>query len=102
MSILERGAARVSAVGGAVGHLRAVAGATAGGGWHPGADPVALTAFLREVGIDCGTGSPAEVAAAVRRFQAAAGLVVDGVAGPRTVHALARVRHAVLDARPAA
>lgn len=102
MSTTERTAARATAVGGAVGHLRAAVSAGAGGGWHPGPDPAAVTAFLRDVGIDCGTGSPAEVEAAVRRFQASAGLVVDGVAGPKTVHALARVRHAVLDARPAA
>lgn len=102
MSIVERGAARATALGGAVGHLRAAVGATAGGGWRPGPDPVAVTAFLRDVGIDCGAGSPAEVESAVRRFQTSAGLLVDGVAGPRTVHALARVRHAVIDARPAA
>jgi murein L,D-transpeptidase YcbB/YkuD len=32
----------------------------------------------------------ADLVAAVRRFQDRAGLLVDGVAGPRTVHLLAR------------
>ncbi len=101
MSILERGAARATALGGAVGHLRSAVGASAGGGWHPDADPGAVTAFLRDVGVDCGGGSPAELESAVRRFQAAAGLAVDGVPGPDTVHVLARTRHAVLEARAA-
>lgn len=60
-----------------------------------------MTAFLRDVGVDCGSGSAAELESAVRLFQAAAGLAVDGVPGPDTVHTLARTRHAVLEARAA-
>ena len=72
--------------------LNAVATAVAGTvGWSevemPSADPVAVRAMLAEVGVRVG---PDGLAAAVRRFQATSGLAADGVAGPETVHALAR------------
>lgn len=58
-------------------------------GWNsepvPSADPASLRRLFTDIGL------PADdLDAAVRRFQAHAGLTVDGVAGPRTVHQLAR------------
>jgi murein L,D-transpeptidase YcbB/YkuD len=37
--------------------------------------------------------------AAIRRFQGRVGLAVDGIAGPRTVHALARYAEEARDLR---
>jgi hypothetical protein len=53
----------------------------------PPADPALVRELLGEVGL-----APAgeDLAGALRRFQAGSGLVTDGVAGPRTVHELAR------------
>ncbi|GAA3919070.1 peptidoglycan-binding protein [Actinoplanes auranticolor] len=61
-------------------------------GWGekvPAADPAALRGLFADLGLAAG---PAEedLATAVRGFQARVGLDPDGVAGPRTVHLLAR------------
>jgi murein L,D-transpeptidase YcbB/YkuD len=72
MSILRT----ISAVGTA---LAATVSADATGA--PPADPATVRALLAEIGL------PAD---GLRRFQAQAGLVTDGVAGPRTMHVLAR------------
>jgi peptidoglycan hydrolase-like protein with peptidoglycan-binding domain len=61
-------------------------------GWGdpvPTADPASLRALLTDLGSTVG---PAEqdLAGAVRGFQARVGLDPDGIAGPRTVHLLAR------------
>ncbi len=68
-----------------------VVGTAVGGliGWSdepvPAADPASLRHLFADLGL------PAEdLEPAVRRFQSRVGLPVDGVAGPRTVHALAR------------
>jgi murein L,D-transpeptidase YcbB/YkuD len=58
-------------------------------GWSseppPSADPASLRRLFADLSI------PTEdLDAAVRAFQARTGLTVDGVAGPRTVHQLAR------------
>ena len=72
-----------------------VVGTAVGGliGWSdddgPGADPRSLRELFGDLGVRVGTGA-AELEAVVRRFQARVGLRVDGVAGPRTVHLLAR------------
>ena len=52
----------------------------------PPADPTTLRALLTDLGLRPGQ----DLAATVRTFQARAGLNPDGVAGPRTVHALVR------------
>ncbi|MFB9450054.1 peptidoglycan-binding protein [Dactylosporangium vinaceum] len=56
----------------------------------PPADPREVRALLTDVGLIRVAAFDAEVPQALRRFQARAGLVVDGIAGPRTVQALAR------------
>ena len=66
-------------------------------GWSeppPPADPATLRALLSGLGPPPGE-SDEELAAAVRAFQARTGLNPDGVAGPRTVHALVRYAHPV-------
>jgi putative peptidoglycan binding protein len=72
-----------------------VVGTAVGGliGWTDEAPPAADPASLRELFADLGLriGAAADdLDAAIRRFQARVGLFVDGVAGPRTVHLLAR------------
>jgi murein L,D-transpeptidase YcbB/YkuD len=68
-----------------------VVGTAVGGliGWSdeepPAADPASLRGLFRDLGMDC-----RDLDQAVRLFQERAGLAVDGVAGPRTVHLLAR------------
>jgi len=70
-----------------------VVGTAVGGliGWSdddgPGADPASLRALFADLGARIGP-APADLEAAVRAFQALVGLRPDGVAGPRTVHAL--------------
>lgn len=70
-------------------------GAAVGGliGWSdddgPAADPRSLRELFADLGVRVGTGA-GELEAVVRRFQARTGLDVDGVAGRRTVHLLAR------------
>jgi murein L,D-transpeptidase YcbB/YkuD len=58
-------------------------------GWgdevQPAADPDSLRRLFADLGMPC-----TDLEEAVRRFQARVGLVVDGTAGPRTVHLLAR------------
>src|SRR5690348_6542279 len=72
----------------------ALAGAVgAAGAAAPSADPAAVRALLVEIGLmpaETGIDDDAALTRALRRFQARAGLVTDGVAGPRTVHLLAR------------
>jgi peptidoglycan hydrolase-like protein with peptidoglycan-binding domain len=61
-------------------------------GWSepvPPADPEELRALFAELGVRVGTGDT-ELAETVRYFQERTGLPVDGEAGPRTVHLLAR------------
>jgi hypothetical protein len=61
-------------------------------GWSepvPPADPEELRALFAELGVRVGAGD-AELAGTVRYFQERTGLPVDGEAGPRTVHLLAR------------
>lgn len=73
----------LSLVGNAVGGLI---------GWSdpvPPADPETLRALFAELGVQVGP-DPAELAEAVRYFQARTGLPTDGAAGPRTVHLLTR------------
>ncbi|GAA2393360.1 peptidoglycan-binding domain-containing protein [Dactylosporangium salmoneum] len=56
----------------------------------PPADPREVRALLVEIGLLRPGAFEAELPQALRRFQARAGLLVDGVAGPRTSQALAR------------
>jgi len=73
----------LSVVGTAVGGLIGWTGAP------PPADPENLRALLGDLGLDAGRGDE-ELTAALRAFQLRTGLEPDGVAGPRTVHLLAR------------
>ena len=73
----------LSAVGTAVGGVL---------GWSaepPPADSGTLRDLFADLGVHPGP-TAAELDATVRAFQAWVGLPVDGVAGPRTVHALVR------------
>jgi hypothetical protein len=68
-----------------------VVGTAVGGliGWTgtpPSADPSAVRALLEDLGLPRGS----DLAEGVRAFQARTGLEPDGIAGPRTVHLLAR------------
>jgi murein L,D-transpeptidase YcbB/YkuD len=56
----------------------------------PPADPREVRSLLVELGLLRPEAFEAELPLTLRRFQARAGLVVDGVAGPRTSQALAR------------
>ena len=75
--------------------MLSVVGTAVGGliGWNgepgPGADPEAVRDLFADLGLPVGD-APGDLTAAVRRFQARVGLDSDGVAGPRTVHLLAR------------
>jgi Putative peptidoglycan binding domain len=68
-----------------------VVGTAVGGliGWtdvSPAAEPSVVRRLLEDLGLPPGF----DLAAGVRAFQARTGLRADGVAGPRTVHLLAR------------
>jgi peptidoglycan hydrolase-like protein with peptidoglycan-binding domain len=65
-----------SAVGGLIGWT----------GTPPAADPSTVRGLLEDLGLAPGS----DLVAGVRAFQARTGLKTDGVAGPRTVHLLAR------------
>jgi peptidoglycan hydrolase-like protein with peptidoglycan-binding domain len=75
--------------------MLSVVGTAVGGliGWSdepaPTADPAALRELFADLGSRIGP-AEAELTAAVRDFQAHLGLAADGIAGPETVHALAR------------
>jgi peptidoglycan hydrolase-like protein with peptidoglycan-binding domain len=81
-----------------------VVGTAVGGliGWNDRplttADPASLRALFADLGRPVGA-DPAELTAAVRRFQAAVGLEPDGEAGPRTVHLLVRYAQEARDLR---
>ncbi|GIF15536.1 hypothetical protein Ate01nite_55680 [Actinoplanes teichomyceticus] len=71
-----------------------VVGTAVGGliGWSetaPTADPESLRELFADFGVEVGPDS-ADLAEAVRAFQARVGLAADGEAGPTTVHLLAR------------
>jgi peptidoglycan hydrolase-like protein with peptidoglycan-binding domain len=83
--------------------LLTLAGTAVGGliGWSdpvPSADPVSLRALFADLGMRVGPADD-DLVAAVRRFQAHAGLTTDGVAGPQTVHRLARYAREARDLR---
>lgn len=74
--------------------MLSVVGTAVGGliGWTeppPAADPESVRRLLEDLGLPPGC-EPGQVSAAVRAFQARTGLDEDGIAGPRTVHLLAR------------
>jgi hypothetical protein len=68
-----------------------VVGTAVGGliGWtdeSPAAEPAVVRCLLEDLGLPPG----ADLGGGVRAFQARSGLKADGIAGPRTVHLLAR------------
>ena len=75
--------------------MLSVVGTAVGGliGWNgepgPAADPAAVRGLFADLGLAVGPAAQ-DLDAAVRRFQTRVGLQADGVAGPRTVHLLAR------------
>jgi murein L,D-transpeptidase YcbB/YkuD len=77
-----------------------VVGTAVGGliGWTdepvPAADPDSLRALFGDLEMKTD-----DLDAAVRRFQSRVGLTSDGVAGPRTVHLLARYAEEARDLR---
>ena len=77
-----------------------VVGTAVGGliGWTdepvPAADPESLRALFGDLEMRTD-----DLDAAVRRFQSRVGLTADGVAGPRTVHLLARYAEEARDLR---
>jgi peptidoglycan hydrolase-like protein with peptidoglycan-binding domain len=83
--------------------MLSVVGTAVGGliGWSeppPPADPVILRSLLTEVGIAAGD-KDEDLTEAVRAFQRRTGLDPDGVAGPRTVHLLARYTKEIRELR---
>jgi peptidoglycan hydrolase-like protein with peptidoglycan-binding domain len=83
--------------------MLSVVGSAVGGliGWSdtpPPADPDCLRSLLTDLGRRPGD-SEEELAEEVRAFQARTGLTPDGVAGPRTVHVLARRAQEARDLR---
>lgn len=83
--------------------MLSLVGTAVGGliGWSdppPSADPSSLRALLADLGVRVGAGDEA-LAVALREFQARAGLLPDGIAGPRTVHVLSRYAKEVRDLR---
>jgi hypothetical protein len=83
----------LSAVGTAMGGLIGLTD-----GEIPSADPGALRDLFSDLGMRVGP-DPADLDSAVRRFQLRVGLTADGVAGPRTVHLLARYAEEARDLR---
>jgi hypothetical protein len=74
--------------------MLSVVGTAVGGliGWSetpPAADPESVRRLLEDLGLPSGSDQE-QVTATVRAFQARTGLDEDGIAGPRTVHLLAR------------
>jgi hypothetical protein len=84
--------------------MLSVVGTAVGGliGWTddppPAADPDALRELFADLGVRIGP-AQADLDRTVCRFQARTGLVADGVAGPRTVHLLARYAEETRDLR---
>jgi hypothetical protein len=84
--------------------LLSAVGTVVGGliGWTdgdvPAADPTALRGLFGDLGMVVAPG-PDALEPVVRRFQQRVGLDVDGVAGPRTVHLLARYAQESRDLR---
>jgi Putative peptidoglycan binding domain len=83
--------------------MLSVVGTAVGGliGWSgtpPAADPESIRCLLEDLGLPSGS-DQAQITAAVRTFQARTGLREDGVAGPRTVHLLARYAKEVRELR---
>jgi murein L,D-transpeptidase YcbB/YkuD len=81
--------------------MLSVVGTAVGGliGWTdtpPAADPSAVRDLLVDLGMPPAN-SDDQVTATLRTFQARVGLDPDGVAGPRTVHLLARYAADVRD-----
>ena len=80
--------------------MLSVVGTAVGGliGWSgdpaPAADPASVRALFADLGMRGG-----DLDDAVRRFQSRVGLRPDGVAGPRTVHLLARYAEEARDLR---
>ena len=56
----------------------------------PPADPRAVRALLADIGLLHPRSPESDVPLTLCRFQARAGLTIDGIAGPRTVQALTR------------
>jgi peptidoglycan hydrolase-like protein with peptidoglycan-binding domain len=80
--------------------MLSVVGTAVGGliGWGetpPPADPETVRALLTELGVPIGE----SIEDAVRTFQERTGLDPDGVAGPRTVHLLARYAKEIRELR---
>ena len=80
--------------------MLSVVGTAVGGliGWseeQPPADPAVVRSLLAEVGMP----AQASLEEAVRAFQERVGLDPDGVAGPRTVHLLARYAKEIRELR---
>jgi murein L,D-transpeptidase YcbB/YkuD len=77
-----------------------VVGTAVGGliGWtgegQPSPDPASLRRLFADLGMRAD-----DLDATIRRFQGRVGLAVDGIAGPRTVHALARYAEEARDLR---
>ena len=73
--------------------ILSVVGTAVGGviglGTPPPPDPDCIRELLTEAGLRPGQ-SEDELTETVREFQDRAGLIADGVAGPRTVHLLSR------------
>lgn len=83
--------------------MLSVVGTAVGGliGWGeapPPADPECLRTLLTDLGREPGD-SEEDLTEAVRAFQVRTGLTPDGVAGPRTVHVLARQARQARDLR---
>jgi hypothetical protein len=83
--------------------MLSLVGTAVGGliGWSeppPSADPASLRALFTDLGVRVGAGDEA-LTEALRDFQARAGLLPDGIAGPRTVHVLSRYAKEVRDLR---